>query len=918
MLEDRTLLSFAAPIAFDLAAAPNAVAVGHFEGARAPLDLVTANANGTVSVLLGRGDGTLQNPIDITTGATPSAVAVGDFLGNGLQDIAVANFNETVTVLLSNGNGMFQAPRSFTIGGAPTAVAVGDFNGDGRLDIVTANSDGSVRVLPGNGNGTFGKPITTRLSGSLTSIAIGDFNGDHRPDLVVGTDTGLDSLVGQSNGTFQLKQTVSFARVIDGITFQVSVNSVAVSDLRNTGKEDIVALAGGGISVLLGNGDGTFQPRTQVNTGQFFAASFVVGDFNGNGRLDIVSSNAAQYQIGPSITFLSGNGNGTFQGPAQVNFGESAASLAAGDFQGDGRLDLVMAIQRSSDSVALVQGNGNGTFAVAPSFPTAFLSFSLAAGDFSGNGRPDLVVSGSGSTAVLLNNGNGTFHLGPTLLTGFGGTVVVADFNGDGRQDVAASTGSGTVDIFLGNGNGTFQAPRVFNLGNVFIQNMVAGNFLHGGLPDLAVMTVPNNGSQATSLTVLLNAGNGTFRRGQTVSVGSDAAGLALADFNHDGTPDLVMTSFLPDGTRNVEVLLGDGNGTFRAPIITTPGLSARFAAAGDFNGDGNPDLVLVDYFTADESVIVLLGNGDGTFQRPQVIKFQTPLGFATPAIGDFFGDGRQSIAISDGLGGVILLRGNGDGTFQAPVTTIVDFIGDEPNSIVAADFNGDGKLDLAVTNPSAADVSVLLNTSPAPSHATPVATSVVLTSNVGSAVFGQSITLTATVTPASTASGAPVGSVTFFDGTTRLGEAAVDPNGQTRLLVQLPPGNHSLTAVFGGIAPFTSSASAAFTQTVHKAATMTILTVDTHAFGISGFVLLTANVLPVPPGGQGAPTGPGSVTFMEGTTVLGTVQLVGTGQVSLLLERRLGSGTHTVTAVYSGDVDFLASVSLPITFTET
>ena len=916
VLEDRTLLSFAAPTGFDLAAAPNGVAVAHFEGASAPLDVVSANANGTVSVFLGRGDGTLQNPIDITTGTTSSAVAVGDFLGNGLEDIAVANANGSVTVILSNGDGTFQAPRSFNIGGSPVAVAVGDFNGDGKLDIVTANSDGSVRVLEGNGAGRFGSPITTQLGGtSLTSVAVGNFNGDHLPDLVVGTSTGLDSLVGRGNGTFQLRQTVSFARVIHGITFQESVNSVAVGDLRGNGREDILALAGDAVSVLLGNGDGTFQPRTQLDGGQTFASSFAVGDFNGDGRLDIVTSNAGGYQTPPSITFLAGNGNGTFRSPTVVSFGVAAAALATGDFRGNGRLDLVMAIQQGSNSVALVQGNGNGTFGIAPSFATGFLSFSIAAGDFNGDGRPDLVVSGSGSTGVLLNNGNGTFRPGPTLFTGFGGTVVVGDFNGDGKQDVALSTGSGTIEVFLGNGNGTFQTPRVFNVGSVFIQSIVAGNFVHGGLPDLAVLTVPNNGSQATSITVLLNAGNGTFRRGQTISVGQDAAGLTMADFNHDGNPDLAVTSFLPSGARNVEVLLGTGNGTFRSPIITTPGLSARFAAAGDFNGDGNADLVLVDYFDIDESVLILQGNGDGTFQPAQVIKFQTPLGFANPAIGDFFGDGRQSIALSDGSGGVILLRGNGDGTFQAPVRTFVDFIGDQPNSMVAADFNGDGRVDIAVTSPSAADVTVLLNTSPTPSHANPVATSVALTSDVATAVFGQSITLTATVTPASTTSGVPTGSVTFFDGTTRLGVAAVDPNGQARLLVQLPPGAHSLRAVFGGTVPFTGSTSAAFSETVNKAATVINLSADTHAFGISGFVLLTANVVPVPPGGPGIPTGTGTVTFMEGTTVLGTVQITGTGQVSLFLERRLGPGTHTVRAIYSGDVDFLGSVAT-ITFT--
>src|SRR4029077_9229293 len=131
-LEDRSLLSFAAPVAFDLPCAPNAVAAGHFEGNNAPLDIVTANANGTVSVLLGKGDGTLLNPINISVGGSLTAVAVGDFLHNGLQDIVTANANGTVDVLLSNGNGTFQAPKVIALGATPEGVAVGDFNGDGR------------------------------------------------------------------------------------------------------------------------------------------------------------------------------------------------------------------------------------------------------------------------------------------------------------------------------------------------------------------------------------------------------------------------------------------------------------------------------------------------------------------------------------------------------------------------------------------------------------------------------------------------------------------------------------------------------------------------------------------------------------------------------------------------------------------
>ncbi len=161
-------------------------------------------------------------------------------------------------------------------------------------------------------------------------------------------------------------------------------------------------------------------------------------------------------------------------------------------------------------------------------------------------------------------------------------------------------------------------------------------------------------------------------------------------------------------------------------------------------------------------------------------------------------------------------------------------------------------------------------------------------------------------------ASGTPTGSIIFFDGGTLLGDVALDPNGQARLLVELAPGAHSLRASFAGIAPFTDSTSAALSETVNKDATTTTLAVDTNAFGVSGLVFLTATVVPVAPG-SGVPTG--TVTFFDGTTVLGTVQLSG-GQASLYLGRRLAPGKHTLTVSYSGDADFLASISIPVTFT--
>jgi DNA-binding transcriptional MerR regulator len=220
-----------------------------------------------------------------------------------------------------------------------------------------------------------------------------------------------------------------------------------------------------------------------------------------------------------------------------------------------------------------------------------------------------------------------------------------------------------------------------------------------------------------------------------------------------------------------------------------------------------------------------------------------------------------------------------------------------------------DGKPDLAVTNALSEDISVFLNNSPNPVTTAPVPTTTKLTASAQTPVLGQQVTLTATVT---ITSGKPTGTAIFLDGSTLLGEVALDPNGQARLIVRLGVGLHSLHASFAGLAPFTDSTSATLSESVNKAATMTTLTVDTAAFGIPGFVLLTATVAPVAPGG-GVPTG--TITFMEGSTVLGTAQLDANGQATLLLENPT-PGTDTATASYSGDSDFLASISAPVPFT--
>jgi hypothetical protein len=219
-------------------------------------------------------------------------------------------------------------------------------------------------------------------------------------------------------------------------------------------------------------------------------------------------------------------------------------------------------------------------------------------------------------------------------------------------------------------------------------------------------------------------------------------------------------------------------------------------------------------------------------------------------------------------------------------------------------DFNGDGKPDLAETDFQSGDVSVLINTSPPPVTTVPVATTTALTADASTVVFGQTVALTAAVT---SSGGTPSGTVTFYDGGTVLGEVGLDPNGHAALLLQLGVGVHSLKASFAGVGGFSGS-TATLSEPVNQAATTTSLGADssTIPFLNRQFVFLTATITPVAPG-AGVPTG--TVTFFDGSNVVGTAQVCSNGQATLVLYN-LAPGKHTLTASYSGDANFQASTS--------
>lgn len=327
----------------------------------------------------------------------------------------------------------------------------------------------------------------------------------------------------------------------------------------------------------------------------------------------------------------------------------------------------------------------------------------VTAADFNGDGIADLAVAdyGTNSVSVLLGVGDGTFHTAMNYPVDVGPIgIVAADFNKDGRIDLAtANFGSNDVSILLGIGDGTFHTVMDFPVSpGVEPQGIVAADFNSDGIIDLATANSASN-----DVSILLGVGDGTFGTAVDFPVQTFPVLATVADFNGDGIADLAVTNA---GSNSVSILLGVGNGTFRMAVNYSAGSTPTGIVAADFNGDGVPDLAVTN--NTGRNVSILLGIGDGTFRLAGTYPVGSgPQGVAAA---DLNCDGIVDLAVASGdFSNVSILLGVGDGTFQPTV----DFplpVGSTPTGIVTADFNGDGKSDLATGDSGSNDVSVLIN----------------------------------------------------------------------------------------------------------------------------------------------------------------------------------------------------------------
>ena len=643
--------------------------------------------NGFV-VLKNNGSGLYNGtPVHYALSRACGFVAVADLNNDGFKDVVASNTGasnqgNSISVFFNQGNGTFGSVTPYTVGGGPEGIAAADFNRDGNVDLAVTNYGGglgnSLSVLMNTGGGVFGPPVTYPAGDAPYRIVAARVNADTSYDLVVAG--------GWVNG-------------------------------------------GATVNVLLNAGNGTFSSRTEyAANGRATFPSVSVTDIDNDGDNDVLFP-FFDFNTGAMIDLYRNQGNGTFSPAVAIQMDPNTVltDITCADLNGDGWRDIVAASAsaRTTDGYEVAMNNGSGNFTFSYRHPAGANTLGVMAGDVDGDGLVDILTADSYSMQITVhrNFGGGLFplpHLDPLGGTHAAGSIDAADIDGDGLRDIVTSASGRAavgvpVQIEKNLGNGIFGSPITYSIRGGGVQAKFRD--LNGdSLPDLLFGTAID--SPPYDFHYAMNLGNGTFGSIQTKPIG--ACGwydIDAVDLNNDGRRDVVITEpygcqNVPESARRVFICLNNGDGTFADPIIKLVGPHPSPVAAGDFNRDGNLDLVSG---VSGGAVEIYLGTGTGDVFPPAQFSIGG-IGAEDLAVADFNNDGKLDIAASNivdaGAYGMSLLFGNGDGTFQPAVIFPSQHTPDLLNvsGITVGDVDNDGDKDIMVANYESNSLSLYIN----------------------------------------------------------------------------------------------------------------------------------------------------------------------------------------------------------------